>query len=225
MTADRVVTGRTNQIEGSVKKLAKKRNRQIRGSAQNILDVYNRASQGAVKEGTEWYYVANSVSREIGEMAGYSGDVGLFVGAGIISALSPQRDWNLNVQDARVVARGLTPSFPTGANLTKAERIRDGEHPLEVLGGLKVVPFYLAILDPRGENPTPVIDRHAGHVYKGDSLTAKEQDKLSNISVMTRIQGRYLWVAGKLGIHVHCLQGITWVQIRVEKGYATLQNA
>ena len=169
-----------------------------------------------------WYPNAHYTAIEVGNLVGYKGDTALQVGAGIISALSPQRDWDLNVQDAMVVARGYTPSFPTGANLTKAERIRDGESPLNVLGGVKVVPFYLAICDPRGDNAIPVIDRHAGAIYKGDSLTENQQDKLSNIGGNVRICHAYRLIAELLEIHVHQLQATTWVEWRIEKGYATL---
>ena len=202
--------------------MARKRNRQIRGNRQNILDCYNRSDSWVRQAGDMWYPNAHYTAYEVGELAGYSGDTALQVGAGIISATSPQRDWDLNVQDAMIVARGYTPSFPTGANLTKAERIRDGEHPLNVLGGVKVVPFYLAICDPRGDNAIPVIDRHAGSIYLGESMTEKQQGKLANIGVNVRICHAYRLIAELLDIHVHRLQATTWVEWRIEKGYATL---
>ena len=56
----------------------------------------------------------------------------------------------------------------------------------------------------------------------GRSITEKEQKKLSNVRVMDRIQKQYLYIARKQRIHVHRLQATTWVQWRIEKGYATL---
>ena len=90
------------------------------------------------------------------------------------------------------------------------------------MGGLKVIPFYLAICSPEGDDPIPVIDRHAAHVYTGYALTEKQQKKLSNVRVVTRIQKQYLYIARKQRIHVHRLQATTWLQTRIEKGYATL---
>ena len=202
--------------------MARKRNRQIRGNRQNILDCYNRSNEWVRQAGDMWYPNAHYTAIEVGELAGYRGDNALVVGSGMIAATSPQRDWQLNVQDATLIARGLAAPSQYGANQLKAEQIRDGEHPLSVLGGVKVVPFYLAILDPRGENAIPVIDRHAGHVYKGDSLTEYERGKLSNVGVNTRIVHAYVLTAMVIGIHVHQLQATTWVEVRIEKGYATL---
>jgi len=202
--------------------MARKRNRQIRGNRQNILDCYDRSNEWVRHAGDMWYPNAHYTAIQVGELAGYTGDNALVVGAGMISATSPQRDWSLNVQDAKLIARGLEAPSQYGANQLKAEQIRDGEHPLNVWGGVKVVPFYLAIVDPRGENAIPVIDRHAGHVYKGDSLTEKERNQLSNIGVNTRIVHAYRIIAERLNIHVHQLQATTWVEWRIEKGYATL---
>ena len=84
------------------------------------------------------------------------------------------------------------------------------------------MPFYLAIVDPRGENAIPVIDRHAGAVYLGESMTDKQQRKLSNVAVNTRIVHAYRLIAEQLELHVHQLQATTWVEWRIEKGYATL---
>ena len=82
--------------------------------------------------------------------------------------------------------------------------------------------FFLAIVDPRGEDAIPVIDRHAGAVYLGESMTDKQQSKLSNVGVNTRIVHAYRLIAEQLNLHVHQLQATTWVEWRIEKGYATL---
>src|SRR5437763_1199674 len=68
--------------------------------------------------------------------------------AGVISALSPGRDWSSNVQDAETFvsefangARGRwLPRVGSygGKNLRKAEKILSGKDPLAILGGLKV---------------------------------------------------------------------------------------
>ena len=200
----------------------KKRNRQLRGSKWHINDCYNRANAEVRQAGNVWYVNANHYAIEIGELAGYSGDVALKVGSGIISALSPKTDWDKNILYAKELVRTGYAPRQTEINNTKALRILEGEEPLDVLGGLKVIPFYLAIRSPEGDDPIPVIDRHAGHVYKGDSLTEKERNQLSNIGVNTRIVHAYRIIAERLNIHVHQLQATTWVEVRIEKGYATL---
>ena len=169
-----------------------------------------------------WYPTAHTYAREIGELAGYSGRVGIKVGAGIISALSPKTDWDKNLLYAKELVRTGYAPRQTEINNTKALRILEGEEPLDVLGGLKVIPFYLAIRSPEGDDPIPVIDRHAAHVYTGYPLTEKQQKKLGNVRVVTRIQNQYLYIARKQKVHVHRLQATTWLQTRIEKGYATL---
>ena len=200
----------------------KKRNRQLRGSKWHINDCYNRSSEAVRQAGSVWYVNAHYTAREIGELADYSGDVALKVGSGIISALSPKTDWDKNILYAKELVRTGYAPRQTEKNNEKALRILEGEDPLNVLGGLKVIPFYLAICSPEGDEAIPVIDRHAGAVYMGRSITEKEQKKLSNVRVMDRIQKQYLYFARKQRIHVHRLQATTWVQWRIEKGYATL---
>jgi len=197
----------------------KRRNRQLRGSWVNIGQCLDRASSAVIDRGIEWYPTAHNEAMNIGKLAGYGGNIGLRLGAGIIAALSPQTDWDKNILYAKEIVRfGYAPR-QTIPNNSKALRILDGEEPLNVLGGMKVIPFFNAIVSPREVNAVPVIDRHAGSVYVGRSLTGKQQSKLSNVGVMGRIQGAYIKTARNRELHVHCVQGITWVQWRIEKGY------
>ena len=200
----------------------KKRNRQLRGSKWHIYDCYNRASQPVREAGDLWYPTAHTYAREIGELAGYSGRVGIKVGAGIISALSPKTDWDKNILYAKELVRTGYAPRQTEVNNRKALRILEGEDPLNVLGGVKVVPFYQAIENPFAVDAIPVVDRHAGSVYTGYALTEKQLRKLSNVMVDTRIQDQYIYISRKVGIHVHRLQATTWLQWRIEKGYATI---
>lgn len=193
------------------------RNRQIRGSWGNIIECLDRSSPEVREQGKQWYSIANSKARDIGYLAGYGGSMGLRVGAGIISALSPKTHWDNNIIYARqLVQSGYVPQ-QTASNNNKAIRILNGEEPLNVLGGVKVIPFFNAIVSPTGNDPVPVIDRHAGSVYLGRSLTEKQQKKLANIGVVTRIQNAYRRVASTSNLHVHSVQAITWIQWRLEK--------
>ena len=63
----------------------KRRNRQLRGSWVNINDCLNRASSAVVEQGIEWYPIAHSEAINIGNLAGYGGNIGLRLGAGIIA--------------------------------------------------------------------------------------------------------------------------------------------
>ena len=85
-----------------------------------------------------------------------------------------------------IMIGGYPATGQTKVNNNKALRILNGEHPLEVLGGLKVVPFYKAILNPEGDNPT-VVDRHASAVYMGRPLAESELNKLQSPVIYKRI--------------------------------------
>ena len=82
----------------------RKASRKLRGSYNNIIECYNSASDRGFRDGVAWYSEANSISVSIGELAGYEGHQALFVGAGIISALSPQTNWTQNVEMAFYLA-------------------------------------------------------------------------------------------------------------------------
>ena len=198
--------------------MPKRRNRQLRGSWTNIMDCYNRTDDVMKADGVDWYPLAQDIAYEKGRMAGYSHVDATMVGAGLISSLSPQANWQENIRFVDQIIIDGWVQKQTATNNMKALRILKGEHPLQVLRGLKVVPFYMAILDPESINPLPVIDRHAGAVYMGKSLNEKQLNKLSNVSVNRRISGAYINVARKVGIHPHTLQATTWIQWRAEKG-------
>lgn len=190
--------------------------RRLRGSYQNIIECYNSASDRGFADGVRWYDEANSISVSIGELAGYSGHKALFVGAGIISALSPQVEWGENIHYAMLLVKDGTRKH-TQANHDKAVRIMNGERPLDVLGGRKVRAFYKAIVAPRGSGE-PVIDRHAVAVYMKRSLTNKQLGYLRNRDVMDRVQGAYIKASKILGVPHHQVQAVTWNEWRLRKG-------
>ena len=105
----------------------------------------------------------------------------------------------------------------TSVNNEKALRILEGEYPLDVLGGRKVVPFYKAIVNPTGDNPT-VVDRHASAVYMGRSLQERELNQLQSPVIYKRISGAYVHAAKVRGVHPNVLQAQTWLQWRLDKG-------
>ena len=194
----------------------RKASRKLRGSYNNIIECYNSASDRGFRDGVAWYSEANSISVSIGELAGYEGHQALFVGAGIISALSPQVEWGENIHYAMLLVKNGTRKH-TNANHNKAVRIMNGEKPLSVLGGRKVRAFYKAIVAPTGSGE-PVIDRHAVAVYMGRSVSTKELSALQSIPVMNRLQGAYKRAGKILGVPHHQVQAVTWNEWRIRKG-------
>ena len=117
-----------------------------------------RASSSDIDDGMAWYDNAKTLARTLSP-----NDVAR--GAGVIAALSPLQSWPVNVRNAATV-------FDTGTckgllrNVAKAERIYNGESPLDVLSGPKVRAFYLNIMGDHSPEAV-TIDRHAIDVACG----------------------------------------------------------
>jgi hypothetical protein len=188
----------------------------VKGSYQNIVEAYNKASKSSREEGQSWYYDAHEIALQVSKLLG-TADVK--VGAGIISALSPQKDWGDNVAEALVFTTQGFSKTQTQANNDKARKISEGQDPDSVLGGAKVIPFYHAIVEPEG-NYKPVIDRHALAVYYGKHVNRRDLGRATkNPRVMRRIQSAYVRASREVGLHYNVVQATTWVQHRKNKGY------
>jgi len=188
----------------------------VRGSYRNILKCYETASLTSIQDGATWYREAQDIATVIGRLGGFKNHQALFIGAGVLAALSPQVEWGDNIQWAiQLVVKGVRKQ--THANHNKALRILHGEKPYTVLGGYKVRAFYKAIVAPEGSGE-PVIDRHALAIYMGRNVTEKELTYLQIPKVMARLQGAYRRASNKVGIHHHELQAITWLEWRAKKG-------
>ena len=192
----------------------------VKGSYQNIVDAYNVASEDSHTEGQNWYRDANSIAVQVSKLLGTED---IRVGAGILSALSPQIDWGENVAQALKFASLGYSTMQTTANNDKAKKIQEGQDPDTILGGNKVVPFYHAIVEPDGKYK-PVVDRHAIAVYYGKPVSRRDLGRaMSNPRVMRRIQSAYKRASKKVGQHYNVVQATTWVQHRKDKGYTKVK--
>lgn len=149
------------------------RRRYYRHALKNLRAVRDAATPEQAERGRAWYPIARSIAADIGRYCGPFGDRDLGAatyGAGIIAALSPQTAWELNVTNAQDFARTGHLVSSAGyftAQLLKAERIRDGAHPLDVLRGPKERGFFQSIMaadtspvDEEEEEEHACIDRH-----------------------------------------------------------------
>ena len=196
----------------------KERTNDVKGSYRNILNL--KLSSEAESVGARWYPEAHEIAISLGKLAGYKGDMGqVTVGAGILAALSPQTDWGDNIHMAHMLIGTGHATGQTTVNNNKALRILEGNDPMTVLKGRKVVPIYQAIVNPTGNNPT-VVDRHASAVYMGRSLEERELNQLQSPVIYKRISGAYARAAKMKGVHPNVLQAQTWLQWRIDKGVA-----
>jgi hypothetical protein len=202
--------------------MAKKHSRWSRRLERNILAVHTRASEYDRADGLEWYAHAHSEALRIAEVYGLP----LAQAAGAIAAISPGKNWGLNVLDAEELIRAFQrgargrrlPALSPygGANIRKCERILEGEAPLAVLPetGPKVRAFYLCILAPRTCQEV-VIDRHAkGLAVNRPGVKGATEDSAAVVRAGAEYQSlarHYRVIAGRLGLLPHQLQAICWV--------------
>lgn len=143
---------------------------------------------------------------------------------GAFVALSPNNDEDGNYRDLLTtidaVQRGLAPEqfsiSSWGPNKAKAMRILQGTDPLDVLGGPKVINFYLNTLDPSDLEPV-TIDGHMVSVWKGRRLLLRERRgkpedsaKISAKEYQIIVQD-FRSIAKMLGLIPNQLQSTLWL--------------
>jgi hypothetical protein len=174
-----------------------------------IMRAYWSATAGQRERGRLWYPVAHDLARMLAD-----GDVRK--GAGVIAALSPQKEWQLNVRMARAALKGEKVGHLSDA-LRKVAAIMAGADPGDVLPiALKTGNFYRSILDPGDPDPV-TIDRHAHDVaaglpYVGAGGTDTFGNRgLSNVTRYALLAHCYREAALRLGIAPSVLQATTWL--------------
>ena len=179
----------------------------------NIIKTYNKKTE---LELNDWYQEAHDFGREVSEM--FEG-VSKRQVLGIISALSPLKEWNKNkelavdlistgtcghmkrnVQKARDILAIKGSSFRDGDAMVLDFKIR------KILNGEKTKAFYSNMAYPKGSGVT--IDRHAIAIAIGRNATDKEQ--AISKQVYTFLEICYIMTAETLGLAPLHLQSITW---------------
>lgn len=174
----------------------------------NILACYARSTADERADGTTWYAGARDIALELSP-------ANVWIGAGVLSALSPLKKWELNVRIARATfASGIAQGNMPMHNAI-AQRILDGEHPLDVMRGDKTRSFAEAIATG-GNGTIATIDRHAHDIAMAEVFT----DKTRKIGkrIYREMAAAYTEAANELDISVNAIQAITWVAWRREKG-------
>lgn len=171
--------------------------------AENVVRCFESATADEMRDGMNWYQDAHSFARSL--------DTDVWRAAGVIAALSVQKQWNVNMRMAeRAYETGVVSGNFTTMN-AQGQRILNGEHPLEVLGGDKVRAFCAAIAT-NGMSDIAVIDRHAHDIAMGRVFT----DATRNIGKrLYRVMAMHYGEAAKeVGVSVNQIQAVTWVRWR-----------
>jgi hypothetical protein len=193
-------------------------------SAENVRSRFNEATEAEKHQGMRWYEDMHRLAWALG-----GGDAAK--GAGVLSALSPQAGWPINMFNA---ARYLAEGRPegkmqaTGDMRKNAERILAGEHPNDVLKSPKTNAFgvlgALGADHPEDEHGRVVVDRHAMSVAagkrlmkedvsgKGENATPIGNDRFyEHVADMYRHAARDISEETGQEIAPHQLQAITWL--------------
>ena len=212
--------------------------RLVRGSFQNIIDCFNRADDESVIDGGAWYEIANSWAETIGHRVQNHGHLlmpsnqeKIVVGAGIISALSPQANWDKNKSMAWRFAETLEKPGCTEANYRKALAIVNHQSDWALRIDEEITPGYVEwclgkeasktkaffhnIVNPVGDYG-PTIDRHAISIYLGRRCNHTELRRGFETRANKTIRDAYLKASKILEVHHNQVQAITWVQWRKE---------
>ena len=168
----------------------------------NVLDVYHARTDAQHNAGMEWYGNANQLAIDIA-----NGDV--WKGAGVIAAYSPLTPWWRNVELATdSLASGIARPDSLGNSVRIAQRIIDGEHPLEVIKGQKTRSFCENIAT-NGNCDSVTVDVHAFSIAHGTPIPSSKI-KLG-VKLYRTIADAYRQAAISENIAPSQMQAITWV--------------
>lgn len=176
---------------------------------ENILSCYRRATAAEHAAGMVWYNDAHALALELSP-----DDV--WRGAGVIAALSPLKEWSLNVRYARRAFETGIVSGNMPMHNAIAQRILDGEHPLDVMRGDKTRNFTMAIATD-GLSDVATIDRHAHDIAMAEVFT--DDTRKIGKRIYRDMAHAYALVAADVNVSVNQIQAITWITWKREKGH------
>ena len=186
----------------------------------NILRFYDLANKDHIDSGMNWYTNANYFAYILSQRYGYKH----YQVIGVISALSPQTNWQANQRIAELFLQGDRENLHNRAQIYKAELCLDAKED-EIFGiltkdGKKTSYFYNNILDPT-KNVGVCVDRHS--IGTCTQETTKTKAISNNDSQMTIAQYRFFMscfeiASNKKGILPQQMQAITWNSYRNMRG-------
>lgn len=177
----------------------------------NILFAYHQTEEA---DRFDWYLEAHNYAIYLAKTF----DTSVTKTAGIISALSPMKNWNKNKEIAYTYLKnrlsGHTKSQTEKARLI-LEIAQTEEEVLTILSGAKTKSFYQNILHPtKSEHVT--IDRHALTIAT-KILTTDENFKSLTKNQYDFFVEAYIHASKKVGVSPLLMQSATWVWVRKNK--------
>jgi len=165
---------------------------------KTLIHYYRDATPATRRAGERWYADAKRHAERLAKRY----NVTVEQAAGIIAVLSQRQRWERNLLLARDCLAGERLVGIFGHQRDKAQRMRKGEHPLEVLRGPKIIAFYRAIM---GDGEAIVLDTWMLHAMGYGRVTVKQYDTLAD---------RLRTQAADVGTTPSAFQAVCWVQVR-----------
>jgi hypothetical protein len=179
----------------------------------NIIKTYKQSNQSELND---WYQEAHDFGCDVSAM--FKGVPKRKV-LGIVSALSPLKEWNKNKELAvdlistgnaghmkRNVQKGRDILAIKGSNYRECDSMVLDFKIRKILNGEKTKAFYTNMAYPSGKGVT--VDRHAIAIAIGRTATDKEQS--ISKQVYTFIENCYIMTSETLNLAPLHLQSITW---------------
>ena len=172
----------------------------------NIKKTYSLSLESELND---WYQEAHNFGIDVASLF----DIPLSKVLGIVSVLSPLREWELNKKQAiEFIASGDCGHMKNNKKKAKDILSLDVDSALEynilkIINGQKTTAFYLNMMYPNRSDYV-TIDRHAVAIAIGRNATENEQ--ALNGKQYTFLRDCYIMVAIKLGLAPLHLQSITW---------------
>jgi hypothetical protein len=161
-------------------------------------------------DGLAWYSIANNIANRLADDT--FPPVGAKYTAGVIAALSPQANWESNVQQATDLCNGRDVAN-TDSRLGKAHECLGGSDPATVLHGPKESAFYGSISDPIGHR-VACIDRHMVRAALAVDTDREIRLWVGRAGVYDGIADCLANIADRRQIPVPAAQAIIWNVIR-----------
>ena len=179
----------------------------------NIIKTYKQSNQSELND---WYQEAHDFGCDVSAM--FKGVPKRKV-LGIVSALSPLKEWNKNKELAvdlistgtcghmgRNIQKGRDILAIKGSNYRECDSMVLDFKIRKILNGEKTKAFYTNMAYPSGKGVT--VDRHAIAIAIGRTATDKEQS--ISKQVYTFIENCYIMTSETLNLAPLHLQSITW---------------
>lgn len=189
----------------------------------NIISIWKLSTPREKRDGIVWYVDAHKECQQMSEDFGVSD----YLAAGVVSALSPNNKWAINVRNARDLIDNFIQGEDINAfkvstypmNKVKAWEIMQENHDYESmkvkLNGQKTTCFYANIM---GED-TCTVDGHARNIAYMERVNLTSDKSAVGKVEYREIQQAYITAAKKLRyqnkrVKSYELQAVTWVAWR-----------